>query len=84
MSRRARMRTFALAAAVVAGGIVYASTSSANAAPSCASPANQARLGMTGQVDCLIQVSKWCQKYHPQDGNGLCTDKVYGAVPNNY
>lgn len=49
--------------------------------PSCAKPSNQDGMSTNQQVECLDQVSKWCQKNHPHEMSGECMDKVYGYIP---
>lgn len=79
-------------AAIAAGaaatlGIIQASSnadSTSSVPPSCTTPANQAGLSMTATEQCLEEATNWCAANHPEDGSGLCLDKVYGTVPSNY
>ena len=52
-----------------------------SSSPSCAKSENQNGMSANEQVDCLDQVSKWCEKNDPKELAGACEDKVFGYIP---
>lgn len=75
-----RRRLIIVVMAVVAG-VAGLTACGGPTPPSCAKPENQSGMSTNDQVDCLDQVSKWCQKNHPNEMSGECMDKVFGYIP---
>lgn len=75
-----RYRLIVTAAAVIVGAASLTACGGSTP-PSCAKPENQSGMSTNDQVDCLDQVSKWCQKNRPKEISGECMDKVFGYIP---